>query len=252
MRLRYFLGMVATLSLTACSVDVDVYPTSKLTVKTPTKTPTNDSVKFEKVILVDSKVINGDTVWNVINVTPGKTIELINGTYELLYVVSSYDNFFTITGYNYGDLDYSKARVVYNGNQQTMTSLGHIFYDRKTVTVPGAGSVSVSPHALTQEYTIQWTVTAEREAAFKEKPTGGVMGNLPSSFSLKTGKPAESGSLKVNFSFTPETLSSGSVKRTAKVILPIMDKLPEKFYLRTSNSSKDCDFTIDNDTITIK
>ena len=238
MRLRYFLGMVATLSLTACSVDVDVYPTSKLNVLVAS------SAGNGKVMLVNSDQ-------TVINVTPSEPIELINGTYELLYVASEKD-ICSITGYDYGSLDYAKARIAYKSNVLNASDLGRVEYDHQTVTVPGAGSVSVSPHALTQEYTIQWTVTAEREAAFKEKPTGGVMGNLPSSFSLKTGKPAESGSLKVNFSFTSETLSSGSVKRTAKVILPIMDKLPEKFYLRTSNSSKDCDFTIDNDTITIK
>lgn len=238
MRLRYFLGIVATLSLTACSVDVDVYPTTKLNIVS------YSNLGSQKVMLVNSDQ-------TVINVDPPTSIELINGTYELLYVAPA-DGICSITGYDYGSLDYSKARIVYQRDVVNASDLGNLEYDHQTVTVPGTGTVVINPQSLTQDYTIQWTVTAEQEAAFTEKPKGGVMGNLPSSFSLKTGKPAESGTMKVNFSFTEETLSSGSVRRTAKVCLPIMDKLPEKFYLRTSNSSKDRDFTIDNTTITIK
>lgn len=237
MRLRYFLGMVATLSLTSCSVDVDVYPTSKLIVST------TSNLANGKYMLVNSDQ-------TVINVTQ-QPIELINGTYELIYVASE-DDICSITGYDYGSLDYSKARIAYKRNVMNASDLGSVEYDHQTVTVPGAGRVIVIPRVLTQEYTVQWTVTAEQEAALKEKPKGGTMGNLPSSFSLKTGEAASSGNLQVNFSFTTETLSSGDVRRTAKVILPIMDKLPEKFYLRTSESTKNRDFTLDNTTITIK
>lgn len=200
MRLRYYIGALAVMLLTACSVEVDLDESSQVIFKGTSAHPR------EKVFLA-----NGQTGFGVVFDKSGRA-DVISGTYDLLYIASDLD-LIKLNDYEKGTFD--EAYIKYKATSYAPEELDRIYKCYRTgITIPGTKEVNISPVEMTVEYDLKYGGSDENAPAQLK----GTLRGVPSLIKALTGELNSSNTFNIPF----------TVDKAGKItlILPKMSSLP--------------------------
>jgi len=234
MHLKYIAGILATVLLSACSVTVDVDDSTMMNVSVSSG---------EHAVTQIAMLSNGNKGFRV----PTGQVELINGTYKLIYAGSDTE---VIELKNY--VDGSPSQALISLTHSPLSLEDKVYYAYQDVTVPGDGSVLINEKPLTKVYTLTMECNNTKWTTLVGDLRTAEVTGLPNAFCPATGKWSAK-TMKSTVKFDAPVVGASTTTMKGQVLLPVMDTFPGGARLSINSKSYEMSLQTDNTiTVTIK